>query len=160
VRVVAAIMVVLLAVGGCRSAPERPRAGAGEAPAPVSASPPLSCAPWPDGARPPSDPALARSPEQDVPGTASGVGSPVQVTVGLACTRLPERRDPAALYCGAADPGTPPLPCLVGQECGVGAIMVTEAKRFDEADGSVACAVFENWSKTRPRTILLWAKTR
>ena len=162
-RVVAAIMLVLLALGGCGSTPERPRAGTAETPAPpatVRAGLALSCAPWPAGERAPGDPGLIRSPDQDVPGTDSALGGPVQVTVGLACASLPARRDPVALYCGAAEPGTAPRPCLVGAECAIGSIMVTEVTRFQEGDGTATCAVFENWSKTRPRTIFLWAKPR
>jgi hypothetical protein len=160
VRVAAAIMLVLFALGGCRSAPEAARADGDQAPAPIRAGTALSCVPWPDGERPPGDSGLVRSPEQEVPGTDSTFGTPVQVTVGLACANLPPRRDPVALYCGAAEPGTPPRPCLVGEECAIGSIMVTEVTRFQEGDGSAACAVFENWSKTRPRTIWLWAKPR
>ncbi|HUA55693.1 MAG TPA: hypothetical protein VMB81_26140 [Candidatus Sulfotelmatobacter sp.] len=154
----------LLAVAGCGSDSAAKKAAAAPAaatmPAPALAGE-LSCLPWPDAARPPADAGLLRSPEQDVPGTASGFGgAPVQVTAGLACVTQPKDRPVAGLYCGAAEPGEAPRPCVVGQECTIGSIMVTEINQFHEADGVSTCAVFENWSKTHARTVSVWLKPR
>jgi hypothetical protein len=158
VRVAAVIMLVLLALGGCRSTSVGRPAGAPAALAHATA--PLSCTPWPDGERLRAEPKLLRSVDQDLPGTDTGFGPPAQVTVGLACLILPADVEILGFYCGAADPGGAPQPCLIGEECAVGSIMATEVKRFEEVDGIATCAVFENWSRNRARTITLWARTR
>jgi len=157
VRVTAVIGVVLLALGGCggRSEP---------APTPTASAPvnqALRCEPWPDGQRPPGGARLAQSAEQSLPGTTDrALGSPVSVVVGNACVVLPARDQVIGLYCGAAEDAAAPLPCLVGEECAIGSIMVTDVARFEQADGVATCATFENWSRTAPRSIVVWAKTR
>jgi hypothetical protein len=155
VRATATIGVILLALGGC-----------GGSSTPGSAAPPpasqaLRCEPWPDGQRPSGGARLAQSAEQSLPGTTdSALGSPVSVVVGNACVVLPARDQVVGLYCGAAEDAGAPLPCLVGEECAIGSIMVTDVARFEQADGVATCATFENWSRTAPRSIVLWARTR
>jgi hypothetical protein len=156
VRVVAAILAVLITLGGCRSAPER-AAGTVE-PAPAGPGE-MSCTAWPNGVLP-SDSGLLRSPDQDIPGTERDVASPVTVTVGLACVMLPPRSAISGVYCGAAEHGRAPRPCQVGEECAIGSIMVTDVSVSREADGLAACATFENWSKSSSRDISLWVRTR
>jgi hypothetical protein len=162
VRIVAAITLVLLALGGCGGGPAPARGAAADAGAVVPAGA-LSCAAW-DGERPPTaDPQLLRSLAQDLPGTDSGIGAgmpPTQVTVGLACVTLPASAVIAALYCGAAEIGVGARPCQIGQECQIGSIMVTEVSRFEDPGGVATCAVFENWSKTQTRNISLWVRAR
>ncbi len=161
-RGAAAIVLVSLCVAACGGSSEPRQASASAAPAPAAAAvTDLACMPWPEPGRPPEDPRLARSPEQDLPGTESGFsGAPVRVTVGLACVTSPSGSQVAGLFCGAGERGTPPRACMVGEECGVGSIMVTEVSRYQESDGVATCAVFENWSPNRTRTISLWVRTR
>jgi len=155
---------LLLGVAGCAGGSDAPKADAQQAvvaPTPVRAlASGLSCSPWPNGAQPPADLGLRRSTDQDVSGTDTGSGVPAQVTVGLACVVHPPGQRVDGVYCGAADQGQTPRPCLVGQECAVGSIMVTEITSFQESDGVATCGVFENWSPTRARTIAIWAKMR
>ena len=160
VRVIAVIMVLLTldACGGTRAPPPAVSADAAGAVVPAGA---LACAPWNGERPPPADPQLLRSLAQDLPGTDSGIGMPPpQVTVGLACVTLPASAVVDALYCGAAETGVGARPCLVGQECQVGAIMVTEVSRFEDAGNVATCAVFENWSKSQTRNISLWVRAR
>ena len=155
---------ILLGVAGCGSGSDAQKADAQKAvaaPTPVRAlASGLSCSPWPNGAQPPADLGLRRSTDQDVSGTDTGSGVPARVTVGLACVVHPPGQRVDGVYCGAAEPGQTPRPCLVGQECAIGSIMVTEITSFQESDGVATCGVFENWSPTRARTIAIWAKMR
>jgi hypothetical protein len=151
VRATATIGVILLTLGGC--------AGTAAPTQPPTESAALRCEPWPDAAQPPSDARLAQSADQSLPGTDS-LRSPVAVVVGNACVVLPADNAVVGLYCGAAREAAAPLPCLVGEECAVGSIMVTDVARFDQGGGVATCATFETWSKTAARSIFLWAKTR
>ncbi|MBI3514238.1 MAG: hypothetical protein HY060_09275 [Proteobacteria bacterium] len=160
-RVIAAIVLICFTLGSCGGGREPPRAERAAVAEPPRAAAALSCAPWPDGVPPPADPGLLSSAAQDVPGIdGGGFGTPPQVTVGLACVTPPAGRDVAGLYCGAAERGGVPRPCVVGEECAIGAIMVTEVSRFAEPGGVATCAVFENWSKTQARNISVWLRTR
>jgi len=154
VRATATIGVILLTLGGC----------AGDSP-PVSAPPTptpeaLQCQPWPAGGQPPSGARLAQSAEQSLPGTDSLRAARVAVMVGSACVVLPASNHVVGLYCGAAEPAGAPRPCLVGEECAVGSIMVTDVTQFEDGAGVTTCATFENWSRTAARSIILWARTR
>lgn len=151
-RVSTAIGAILLTLGAC--------ADSTEPPPPASVTAALSCAPWADGAAPPGGRRLVQSADQSLPGTDSWHGSPVPVVVGNACVVLPPEQVAIGLYCGAAVEGAAPQPCLIGEECAVGSIMVTDVAQFQEAEGAATCATFENWSKTAARSIFLWAKTR
>ncbi len=160
-RIIAAIVLICLGLGGCGGGRAPSRVESAAVAEPPRAAAELSCSPWPDGLPPPGDPALLRSAPQDLPGTdGSGFGTPPQVTVGLACVTPPAGSSVAGLYCGAAERGGVPRTCLVGEECAIGAIMVTEVSRFAEPGGVATCAVFENWSKTQARNISVWLRTR
>jgi hypothetical protein len=155
VRVIAAIGVILLTLGGCGGARETP---ATPGPAPQAAA--LRCEPWPAGNQPPSGARLLQSTDQSLPGTASGFGAPVSVIVGEACVTLPAGETAAGLYCGASELARPPAPCQLGEECAIGSIMVTDLFQYAQAGGTATCATFENWARTGSRGIYLWAKTR